>query len=117
MQHFGDEGAGFSIESDDSSKAVSVRAWGFWGADVAKAFGPAVREACRNKPAGTLVRMDMTGLKPMREEGQLSFGSLLTGLPALGIAQLRIQTGSQLTKLQLLRISAEHDKRHFVLVE
>jgi len=117
MQHFGDEGAGFSIEVDVLSGAVGVRAWGFWGADVAKAFGPAVRDACRNKPAGTLVRMDMTALKPMREEGQVSFGSLVSHLPDLGIAQLRIQTGSQLTKLQLLRISAEHDKRHFVQID
>lgn len=117
MQHFGDEAAGFSIEFDIVSGAVGVRAWGFWSADVAKVFGPAVRDACRNKPAGTLVRMDMTALKPMREEGQFSFGSLLTQLPDLGIGGLRIQTGSQLTKLQLLRISAERDKRQFVQVE
>ena len=117
MDRFGDEGAGFSIEFDAAAGAVSVRAWGFWGADVAKAFGPAVRDACSNKPAGTLVRMDMTALKPMREEGQLSFGSIVSQLPQLGIGQLRIQTASQLTKLQLVRIASEHGKMQFVQVE
>lgn len=117
MQHFGDEGAGFSIEFDVLSGAVGVRAWGFWGADVAKAFGPAVLDACRNRPAGTLVRMDMTALKPMREEGQLAFGSLVAQLPDLGIGQLRIQTESQLMKLQLARIAAERHKPNFVHIE
>jgi hypothetical protein len=117
MDRFGDEGAGFSVEFDAAAGAVSVRAWGFWGADVAKAFGPAVRDACLNKPAGTLVRMDMTALKPMREEGQLSFGSIVSQLPQLGIGQLRIQTASQLTKLQLVRIASEHGKMQFVQVD
>ena len=117
MDRFGDEGAGFSIEFDAAARAVSVRAWGFWGAEVARAFGPAVRDACERKPAGTVVSMDMRELRPMREEGQLSFGSLVAQLQDLGIARLRIQITSQLTKLQLMRISSEHGKTGFVQIE
>jgi hypothetical protein len=38
-------------------------------------------------------------------------------LPQLGIGQLRIQTASQLTKLQLVRIASEHGQMQFVQVE
>lgn len=117
MQHFGDEGAGFSVDFDLLTTTVGVRAWGFWGADVAAAFGPAVRDACRDKPPGTLLLLNMTELKPMREEGQLSFGALLAQLPELGIAGLRIRTGSQLMKLQVMRLSSEHDKARLVQFE
>jgi hypothetical protein len=101
----GDDQAGFFID-DLATGNVYVRAWGFWSAEVAQAFGGTVQAACNGKPAGTELVMDMTELKPMREEGQKSFAALMRALPGQGIP-ITIETASHLTKLQLLRIVTE----------
>jgi len=111
MDRVGDDGAGFSLEYEPSSSSVRVRAWGFWSVEIALAFGSKVREACKNRPPGTTLQLDMTHLKPMRDEGQLAFTALIEALPGLGIANTVIATGSQLTKLQLLRIAGDPAKR------
>jgi hypothetical protein len=108
MQRVGDDGAGFSVDVDVAANAIRVRAWGFWTADVAAEFRTIVSDACRNRPRGASLAFDMTELKPMRDEGQKAFGSVLAALPRLGITNATVSTGSQLTKLQLLRISGEH---------
>ena len=50
----------------------------------------------------------MSDLKPMREEGQKSFGTLLRALPTLAVKRASILTSSQLTRLQLVRLAAEN---------
>ncbi len=104
MESFGDERAGFSVDYDPATKTVHVHGWGFWGAEVASAFGDAVEQACRTSPHGARLRMDLADLKPMRDEGRRSFGDLVGALPRLGIDDATIAIGSQITKLQLLRI-------------
>jgi hypothetical protein len=116
MQQFGTERAGFAIEAEAASSVVKVRAWGFWDAALATAFGPEVRDACRNRPTGTLLEMDLTELKPMREEGQVSLATLLSALPGLGVAKVTISTRSHLTKLQVLRLVSEQDRSALVEV-
>jgi hypothetical protein len=107
MTDMGNEQAGFSTAFDALTKVVSVRAWGFWSVEVARAFGQVVGDECRSRPRGTTLLVDMAELKPMRDEGQFSFAQLMTALPKLGIARTTIITSSHLTKLQLLRIATE----------
>jgi hypothetical protein len=49
----------------------------------------------------------MKDLKPMREEGQRSFATLMKSLPSLGISSTSVLTTSHLTKLQLVRLATE----------
>ena len=58
--------------------------------------------------------MDMTGLKPMRDEGQQSFGTVMAALPKLGIARASVVIDSPLTKLQLLRLVTQHGRKDCV---
>jgi len=105
MDRIGDEQAGFSVGFDPATRTVRVRAWGFWGADVANAFGTEVASGCRGLPAGATMVMDMSELKPMRDEGQTSFRKLIADLPRLGIAYTTIRTDNELTRLQLVRLA------------
>jgi hypothetical protein len=67
-----------------------------------------VSDACRASPKGAPLLLDMTDLKPLREEGQRSFGALLSCLRELGVGRTTVTTASHLTRLQLLRLAAEH---------
>ena len=96
--------AGFTIAFDEDARKILVRGWGFWSPAIASDFGNAVREACKNRPSESAVNMDLTDLKPMREEGQLTFSLLARTLPALLTGPIVLTTSSQLTRLQLLRI-------------
>lgn len=108
MNRVGDQLCGFSADYDVEVGVVRVRAWGFWSVSVAETFTQAVLDACRASPKGAPLLMDMTELKPLREEGQRAFGSLLGRLRELGVARTTVTTASHLTKLQLLRLVAEH---------
>jgi hypothetical protein len=103
----GNDQAGFSAGFDLETNAVRVRAWGFWSADVANAFGSRVSHVCRARPCGSALVMDMSELKPMRDEGQRSFRLLLGELASLGIRTATIKTDNQLTRLQLRRLASQ----------
>jgi hypothetical protein len=105
VQRMGDAQAGFSVAFDATTAAVRVRAWGFMSPEVAAAFGILVRDACRASPKGSALVMDMTELKPMRDEGQDSFRKLMDALPSLHLSSTTALVTSQLVKLQLLRIA------------
>ena len=111
MNLFGNDQAGFTVEYDGDTHAVCVEAWGFWDAPVASSFGPVVRDACRGRPRDSTLKLDMSRLKPMRDEGQKSFGTLMGAIRGLGIEEASVVTGSELTKLQLLRLVAESGAR------
>ncbi len=113
-QQIGDDQAGFSVTYDRSNGTLNVRAWGFWSAPVAAQFGNAVADACRNSAPGTALIMDMNDLKPMRDEGQVSFGKLMKALPRMGLSKTTVTTSSHLTKLQLLRLASEFGAKDFV---
>jgi hypothetical protein len=108
MKRVGDDLSGFSADYDLEVGAVRVRAWGFWSIPIAEAFARTVSEACRAGPKGAQLLMDMTDLKPLREEGQRSFGALVGSLRELGVSRTTVTTASHLTKLQLLRLVAEN---------
>lgn len=110
MERVGDEQAGFSFSSDPSRDTFEVRAWGFWSADVATAFGTNVLAALRTRARWKRLVLDMSDLKPMREEGQRAFATLLRSLPGAGVAGTSVVTTSHLTKLQLARIAMESAK-------
>ncbi len=105
VQRMGDGQAGFSVAFDAATAAVRVRAWGFMSPEVAGAFGILVKDACRASPKGSALVMDMTELKPMRDEGQDSFRVLMDALPTLHMSNITALVTSQLVKLQLLRIA------------
>src|SRR5262245_52626443 len=108
MKRFGDEQAGFSVAYEAMAGVIRVRSWGFLSAEVSAAFEPAVGEICKSSPKGLPLHLDMSAVKPLREEGQRSFGALIRALPSLGTGRVIISTSSQLTKLQLLRLVGEH---------
>jgi hypothetical protein len=108
MKRVGDDVSGFSADYDAEVGAVRVRAWGFWSASIAEVFAGTVSDTCRSSPKGTHLIMDMTDLKPLREEGQRSFGDLVSRLRELGVGRTTVTTASHLTKLQLLRLVAEN---------
>jgi hypothetical protein len=110
MERVGDEQAGFSFSSDPSRDTFEVRAWGFWNVDVAAAFGTNVLAALRTRARWKRLVLDMSDLKPMREEGQRAFATLLRSLPSAGVAGTSVVTTSHLTKLQLARIAMESAK-------
>ena len=114
MTKIGDDQAGFSAVFDPAVSAIRVRGWGFWSAEVATAFAGTVVEACQAGPKGKTLLMDMTGLKPMRDEGQQSFGKLMARLPKLGVARVTVAIDNPLTKLQLLRLVTEHGRKESV---
>src|SRR6187455_1117032 len=107
MDRIGDDTAGFGVGHDPVAGAVQVTAWGFWSSDVAASFATQVVGACRDKPGAGLV-LDMTDLKPMREEGQRAFATVMRALQSLGVSRVSIVTSSQLTKLQLVRLVSEN---------
>jgi hypothetical protein len=106
MQRIGDELAGFSVDSAQPD-GVRVRAWGFWNVEVANAFAGAVLEACRAQPKGAPLSLDLTDLKPMRDEGQQSVSRVLRAAPSLGTGSISIVTANPLTRLQLVRLANE----------
>lgn len=108
MTRIGDDQAGFSVGYDPVVGAVEVSAWGFWNAEVATEFATRVATACRERSGAVTLVLDMRDLKPMREEGQKSFATIMRALPTLGVSRARIVTTSQLTKLQLVRLAAEN---------
>jgi hypothetical protein len=116
MERIGNDTAGFTIDFDAASRAVRVRAWGFWDTDVAASFDTVVGGACRGRGSGLQLVMDMTELKPMREEGQRAFGSLVGRLRALGITSATVTTASQLTRLQLLRLANERGEKDTIRI-
>lgn len=91
-----------------------MRGWGFWNPNVADAFAATVSEVCNASPRGAALLMDMSELKPLREEGQRSFGTLIRLLRGLGVGRTAVTTASHLTKLQLLRLVAEHGAKDSV---
>jgi hypothetical protein len=114
MNRVGDEQAGYSITLDAVNGTIRVRAWGFWSVEVATTFGKNVGDVCVTAPQGTALHLDMKGLKPMREEGQHSFGMLLNALPSLRMSATTIATDNPLTKLQLLRLANKHGAKDAV---
>jgi hypothetical protein len=106
MQRVGDDSAGFSVDRDSPDR-VHVKAWGFWSAEVASIFEPTVASACSGRPKGGVLHLDMTSVKPMRDEGQQAVMRLLRALPSLGIARAVIAVTNPLAKLQLVRLATE----------
>jgi hypothetical protein len=107
MDRVGDDQAGFSVGYDPVGGVVTVTAWGFWSADIAAAFAPKVATGIRERSGEHTLVLDMRELKPMREEGQKAFATLVRALPTLGVTHLSVVTSSQLTKLQLVRLVTE----------
>ena len=107
MQKVGTDDAGFSVEVDAATRSAKIVGWGFWDAEVAAAFDTTVLEAFRNASLGTNVSIDMSELKPMRDEGQRSFGHVLAELHRQTTGVISVTTTSHLVKLQLLRIARD----------
>lgn len=106
MQRVGDDTSGFSVDHPGPD-ATLVRAWGFWTVEVATAFTQVVIEACRGRAHGGNLTLDMSDIKPMREEAQQSFARVVHALPGAGVHRVSILTRNPLTKLQLARLVTE----------
>jgi hypothetical protein len=106
MLRIGDDTTGFSIEVQAPGR-VLVTGWGFWSVQVALAFASSVVDACRAQPKGLKLVVDMSRLKPMRDEGQRSFALLMRSLRDVGVSHTSVITTNPLTKLQLVRLASE----------
>jgi hypothetical protein len=114
MKRIGDDSAGFSAEFDPSTSEVRVRGWGFWDTATAGAFADTVLAVCAASPRRASVCMDLTELKPLRDEGQRSFGALIGTFARIGVVSASVTTASHLTKLQLMRLVAERGMKDSV---
>lgn len=114
MKRVGDTAAGFSVVFDPESAAVKVRGWGFWSAAISSSFATSVSEVCNANPRGSALVIDMSDLKPLREEGQQAFSMLMRLLRGLGVGKTTVATTSHLTKLQLLRLVADQGMKDSV---
>lgn len=110
----GDPSEGFSVEVDAGNGFVRVRCWGFWGLALCREFSAAVVRGCTASHRQAHLLIDVADLKPMREEGQAAFAAAMIGARRCGVAGISLLTGSQLTKLQLLRIVRESSVRDTV---
>lgn len=102
----GDETAGFSTKRSGPQQ-LRVTGWGFWGPEVARRFEQAVVVAYRQCSLPATLVLDMSELKPMRDEGQRAFAAALRQVMLLGVQATTVITSSHLTKLQLMRIAKE----------
>jgi hypothetical protein len=73
--------------------------------------------ALRASGAAARLTLDLGQLRPLRNEGQAAFKSLLIQALAAGTADLVIEAPSALTKLQMLRIVREIREQSRVRVE
>ncbi len=108
MKRIGDDDAGFTVEFDPGVGAVRVRGWGFWNTTVSEAFANVVAEVCGASPHGSSLLLDMSALRPLREEGQKAFGRIMGQLRDFGVERVAVETSSHLVRLQLLRLATEH---------
>jgi hypothetical protein len=115
MERIGTDDAGFSVTKDPLGQ-IRVVGWGFWGPEVAQAFDKSVLAACRQGAVSRLV-LDMSDLKPMRDEGQRAFASTFTMLKMVGVTHTTVITTSHLTKLQLLRIARDSGPKDGILFQ
>lgn len=102
MTRDGDEVSGFSIGFDGHE--LRVRAWGFWSVELAASFLRALESETLTVIKVDAVRLDVSELKPMRDEGQLAWTRGLTFLMLRGIRAVQMSAPSPLTKLQFLRL-------------
>jgi hypothetical protein len=113
VQRFGNDDSGFSITNEEVAH-VRVEGWGFWDPDVAADFERATLEACREAQRPLQLELDMTRLRPQRDEGQAAFKRLLAALTALGAERAVVRAASALTKMQLMRIVRENTPKGLV---
>lgn len=95
---------------------LSVATWGFWSADFVAEFLPAVLAALERRGKGPSLVIDLKQLRPLRDEGQTAFRSLMTRVLSDESARLELRGASALTKLQMLRLIRELRAQDRVLV-
>ena len=110
---FGDPESGFAVSFDIATRTVRVDGWGFWGVGIAPRFREAVLEAFRVGPSARRLELELTRLKPLREEGEEAWLHLVTNLPKMGVEEIVVATNS-LTKLQLLRLVRQSVSKNLV---
>ncbi len=104
MREIGNEAEGFSVNGEPKEKRICVVGWGFWSVEVALSFYQAVCLECWDLDFDKHLTLDMTRLKPMRDEGQAAIVQLTANLGKLRIVSVSVETRSELTKLQFLRL-------------
>ncbi len=100
--------AGLAVFVDVGSRTITARVWGFLNPELSRSLSIRLINVLKNAPRGFTLTVDASRLLPMRDEAQASFGALMNALPSLGILSASIITGSQVTKLQLLRLVKAH---------
>jgi len=107
MRTLGNDHAGYSVGYDSATASFRIVAWGFWPVDLALGFEAIALAAYRDAPARSSLTLDVSGLKPMRDEAQKAVVAVLKTLKSIGVPKISVVTTSHLTKLQFMRIAAE----------
>ena len=109
MARYGDGNQWFSV--DAVADTVVVTAGGFWSAEFSAELNPAVMAALRASGRGTRLIFDLANLRTLRDEGQLAFKSLVIHALAGGAPEVVVRASSALTRLQMLRMARELNRR------
>jgi hypothetical protein len=105
-QTFGTGDEGFELRPSGEAQTMHIRMWGFWSTETANLFSSAVIGACASERVSTLT-IDAEALKPLRDVGQVAFGSMLAAVAAYKVKRVQVAAAGPLTRLQLLRIAKE----------
>lgn len=102
MMREGDDETGFSIAVDAGE--VLIRGWGFWSAELSQRFSLMVQRELGDSVQPRGLKVDVRELKPMRDEGQRAWSSMLGHLAQRGVTHAQLSEPSALTKLQFMRL-------------
>ena len=114
MKQFGRDDSGFSLVLRGS--VVMVRAWGYWEADLASQFAPAVLQMCGSVGKPFRMIIDGSTLKPQGEHGQQAFRALVAGATGLGLVRAAVIVKNSITRIQLMHITKESAVKNWVYI-
>jgi hypothetical protein len=114
MKQLGGDESGFSLNLRGS--VVLVRVWGYWEAELAHQFAPAVLQLCRTVGKPFRMIIDGAALKPQGEDGQQAFRELVAGVIGLGLVRAAVIVKNSLTRIQLMRITKESAATNWVYI-
>jgi hypothetical protein len=104
---YGNDESGFTVGNGTNGESgrVVVEGWGFWDVGLAADFERATLAVCREAKRPLRVTLDLSRLRPQRDEGQEAIAKVLGTLVLLGMERAVIKAASAITKMQLMRIA------------
>jgi len=102
----GTAAGGFRVLSNVDGN-LRIAAWGYWSADVIRAFSADALAAAQVLGPASIFVFDSQDLKPQGAEGQAAIRTLFSGLSRLPFSKGLIIRGNAMTCMQLARLLRE----------